>query len=189
MKGKIISSAELEALTDGTFESELKSKKKLIDKNESNVSKPVERNGAGKPSLIFNKLGKGLNNKQKRILEKLNKQDTVFEFDKKEVSMKDLAALTAETGDEFSMFTKNGKRLVFRGNPVEIKALKESKGKELNNLGYKWSGHTHPLSTDMPNLDCLDCSEGDLAFLEQFNQDGSVIYNSKGQHRRFSKND
>ena len=57
--------------------------------------------------------------------------------------MSDLSALTAQTGDEFAMFTKGKERLIIRGNAYNVN-VDEAFAKELSRLGYKWSGHTHP---------------------------------------------
>jgi len=48
--------------------------------------------------------------------------------------------------------------------------------------GYKWSGYTHPGI----DFNCLFSSDGDRTILKQFNQDTSVIYNSKGQFLTFA---
>lgn len=96
--------------------------------------------------------------------------------------MSDLSALTAETGDEFALFTKGNKRLVIRGNKNSVN-IDVEKAVELANAGYKWSGHTHPGT----EIFCLQPSDGDYGILSQFKQDISVIYNSKGSFRVFGK--
>lgn len=37
-------------------------------------------------------------------------------MNKGDVSLNDLAALTAKTGDEFAMFTRGSQRIIIRGN-------------------------------------------------------------------------
>ena len=97
---------------------------------------------------------------------------------KKDVSMLDLSALTAKTGDEFAMFTREGKRLIVRGNEKSIPLIQ----KELIALkeqGYRWSAHTHPGFTDID----LIASDGDKRVLKLFNQSNSVIYNAAGRYK------
>ena len=118
---------------------------------------------------------KELSTKQKNILDKLPDYGSSATFNKRDVSMLDLAALTAETGDEFAMFTRKGGRLIFRGdtNGVPIRPHELNK---LSNQGYRWSGHTHPGNTP----DRLIASDGDLEALKHFRQDRSAVYNSYG---------
>ena len=117
----------------------------------------------------------------KTLLDRLPKTGSRVVVRKKDVSMKDLSALTASTGNEFAMFTKGGERLIVRGNayrtPIGIKDAKE-----LREEGYRWSGHTHP------GIDhnCLQASSGDIEVLNVFGQEFSVIYNSIGAYQVFS---
>lgn len=149
----------------------------------NNIDSPIEqRNTAkGNPNAIL-QIGRPLNNRQKKILENLDKYDSRVIVNKKTVNMKDLSALTAYTGDEFAMFTKGGERLVIRGNSSSVN-IDIEKAIELNKRGYKWSGHTHPgvdWNSSMP-------SGGDKEILRCFKQETSVIYDSKGKYRTFEK--
>jgi hypothetical protein len=92
--------------------------------------------------------------------------------------MMDLAALTAKTGDEFAMFTLGAKRLVVRGDAKYVN-IDTEKAAKMNAQGYKWSGHTHVKVGDVLP------SDGDRVVLGAFEQEGSVIYDSEGRHRRF----
>ena len=96
--------------------------------------------------------------------------------------MADLSALTAKTGDEFAMFTKGNSRMIARGNSIGVN-IDTAEAKRLNKKGYKWSGHTHPgtgINTTIP-------SSGDKEILQCFDQEQSVIYDSKGNFRTFEK--
>ena len=119
---------------------------------------------------------------QKKLLERLPKFDSVTTVRKKSVSMSDLAAITAETGDEFAMFTKGGERLIIRGNSNSVN-VDINRAKELSEQGYKWSGHTHPGIV----ADFATPSQGDKDILKLFKQRTSVIYNSTGYFRTFDK--
>ena len=97
---------------------------------------------------------------------------------KNEVSMSDLAAITAKTGDEYAMFTKGGERLIIRGNKRSVHITPED-ALDLAENGYRWSGHTHPGTNDF----VLTPSKGDIKVLKKFNQDHTVIYNSLGRFK------
>ncbi len=148
------------------------------------ISAPIEQRNTGKgnPNAIqlFNV---DLNKRQKQLLEKLDSFDARTTVKKKNVNFKDLSALTAKTGDEYAMFTKGNKRLIIRGNSKMVN-INSKEAKKLMADGYRWSGHTHPGNTDL----CLTASDGDLLILNAFEQERSVIYNSKGQYHLFYGN-
>ena len=95
--------------------------------------------------------------------------------------MNDLSALTAYTGDEFALFTKGNERLIIRENAVSVN-IDIEQAKQMAQQGYRWSGHTHP----GVDFNCLFSSDGDRTILKQFEQNTSVIYNSKGQFLTFA---
>ncbi len=147
----------------------------------ANISKPIEQRNTGKgnPNAI-QLFDVDLNKRQQKLLDKLDSFDSKTIVKKKNVNLKDLSALTAKTGDEYAMFTKGNERLIIRGNSRMVNITAE-KAKELANEGYKWSGHTHPGGTSL----CMIASDGDRLILNAFNQERSVIYNSKGQYQLF----
>ncbi len=149
----------------------------------SSIDSPIEQrhNGKGNPNAI-NIFGAELNNRQKSLLEKLPEFDSRVIVPRDSVNMSDLAALTAETGSEFAMFTRKGDRLVIRGNTNMVNIDIES-AMQLAEDGYRWSGHTHP---GMDFL-AMQPSDGDYAILDCFRQETSVIYNSKGDFRTFER--
>lgn len=71
------------------------------------IRSPIEQRSTakGNPNAILI-WGQPLNNRQMRILERLPEYDARMTVRKRNVSMRDLAALTAETGCEYAMFTK-----------------------------------------------------------------------------------
>jgi len=145
------------------------------------VSSPIEQGrttGDGEPWAIT-RYGKPLSDRQQAILDKLQKYDSFDWFNKRDVSMMDLAALTAKTGDEFAMFALGSRRLVVRGNADSVN-IGEGKAAEMSAQGYRWSGHTH--------IGSLIASKGDKRVLSAFtNQKTSVIYNEEGEFSRFYK--
>lgn len=153
------------------------------DSIESPIQSPIEQRhtGKGKPNAILT-FGTELNNRQKELLNMLPDFNSQVTVNKKTVNMVDLSALTSQTGDEFAMFTKGKDRLIIRGNARMVQ-INVEKAKELAKQGYKWSGHTHP------GIDFISMqpSDGDYSILDCFNQNNSVIYNSKGEFRTFEK--
>jgi hypothetical protein len=115
---------------------------KMFDK--TNIHSPIERGNTGKgnPNAILH-FDRPLNNRQQSLLNALPAYDSQVSIRKKDVSMVDLSALTAHTGDEYAMFTKGSKRLVIRGNAEQVN-IDVARARRLNTEGYKWSGHTHP---------------------------------------------
>lgn len=153
----------------------------------ASIEKPIElpieqRNtGKGNPNAILT-FGIDLNNRQKIILDKLPDFDSRIIVKKKSINMADLSAFTASTGQEFAMFTKGEERLIIRGNEKMVN-ISVDDAKKLAELGYKWSGHTHP---GMDFL-CMQPSDGDYSILNCFKQNNAVVYNSKGDFRTFEK--
>ena len=135
--------------------------------------------GVGEPWAIL-RHGKPLNNRQQGLLDKLPEYGSRVVVGKDDVSMMDLSALTAKVGVEFAMFTRGQERLIVRGDERRVN-ISAHKAVELNRMGYKWSGHTHPGD----GLNVLRSSPGDDTILKAFNQRTSVIYNSVGQYRTF----
>lgn len=147
----------------------------------SSIEVPIEQQhtGKGNPNAIL-MFDVELNSRQKKLLDSLPDYDSRVIVPKESVNMSDLSALTAKTGDEFAMFTRSESRLVIRGNSKEVNIDPEA-AKSLNKQGYKWSGHTHPGTSDF----VLTASDGDKSVLQCFDQEQSVIYNSLGHFRTF----
>jgi len=151
--------------------------------NINSIDSPIEqRNTAkGNPNAIL-MFDRPLNNRQQKLLNSLQTYDTRVIVAKKSVNMKDLAALTAVTGDEFAMFTKGSERLIIRGNKNSVN-IDVKQALKLNSQGYKWSGHTHP---GIGN-NCLQASPGDYEILRCFKQKVAYIYNSQGNYLEFER--
>ncbi len=151
----------------------------------SAIEQPIEQQhtGKGNPNAIMT-FDMPLNNRQQKLLDDLPEFDSRVTVPKKSVNMSDLSALTAKTGDEFAMFTKGEERLIIRGNSKKVN-INIDEAKALSEKGYKWSGHTHPGVDD----NCLMPSKGDKDILAVFDQETSVVYNSKGNYLTFVKED
>lgn len=169
----------------------------LVDKNGSDVlreasksstismsiDKPINArdSSVGKPVAI-GVFDARLSKRQEALLESLNGYNSRVTVGKRDVSMKDLSALTAKTGDEFAMFTKGGERLIVRGNSVRVQIDTEEAAR-LATAGYRWSGHTHPGADELTKM----ASDGDIRVLTAFGQERSVIYDSLGRHEIFRR--
>lgn len=151
------------------------------NKQKNKINAPINaRNTAtGRPTAIAQH-GVQLSKQQRALLDKLDGYDSRVIVDKRSADMTDLAALTAETGDEFAMFTRGSERLIVRGNSSSVN-IDIDNARELAQNGYKWSGHTHPGH----DYNCLIASDGDYAILEAFGQTTGVTYNSLGQYLTF----
>ena len=154
---------------------------KMRGDNVPTIRQPIEQRNTGKgsPNAMLH-FDRPLNNRQMRLLEQLPVFDSRATVRKKDVNMRDLAALTAQTGDEYALFTRKGERQVIRGSAA-MTNIDEQTAREMAAAGWRWSGHTHP-GTD---LFCLYSSEGDRLVLDAFGQETSVIYNSLGQWLTF----
>jgi hypothetical protein len=151
----------------------------LIGVDIDTINSPIEQgrtDGVGEPWAIT-RHGKPLNDRQQALLDRLPEYDSRATVDKDDVSMMDLAALTAKTGDEFAMFTQGARRLIVRGDSEHV-AIDTDKAAEMNAQGYKWSGHTHTKGL-MP-------SKGDKEVLRGFGGERSVIYDTMGKRNLFT---
>ena len=147
------------------------------------IGSPIEqRNTAkGNPNAIV-QYARPLNNRQKSLLDALPIYDSRVTVSKGDVNMRDLAALTAQTGVEYALFTRRGERMIVRGNSMLTNIGPES-AKEMADAGWRWSGHTHPGLERMTTT----ASTGDYVVLAAFGQKRSVILNSKGLYEVFGE--
>jgi len=79
---------------------------KSVDMN--SINSPIEQGMRGRPSAILHHEDAGLSARQQALLDKLPNTADECTVKKNDVTMTDLSALSAVTGDEFAMFTKNG---------------------------------------------------------------------------------
>ena len=157
---------------------------KSVDKPTiARIKSPIEQRNSGKgnPNAILH-FDRPLNRRQTAILNALPSFDSRTTVKKRDVNMRDLAALTAQTGCEYAMFTRKGERLIVRGNGYMTNIDAET-ARKMAADGWRWSGHTHP-GVDFL---CTQPSDGDYTILEQFFHNNSVIYNSRGEFRTYER--
>ena len=154
------------------YEVENSEKRGTISNMSGIINKPIEQ---AHPSDV--RWGKELSKRQQSILDQLPNYGDRVTVNKRDVSMLDLSSMTAKTGDEFAMFTRQEKRLIVRGSKENI-PLSEIDLLKLRDDGYKWSGHTHPGFMGAN----LIASQGDKDVLSLFEQGNSAIYNAAGRY-------
>jgi hypothetical protein len=135
---------------------------------------------ASTPTEILFGAGK-LSNRLTAILEKIPEEGAVTIVKKGQFSLRDLAALTAQTGDEFAIFTRGPQRMIIRGTKSTVPIFEEDAAK-LAAEGWRWSGHSHPGTQRY----ILKASEGDMAVLGASGGKMSVIVNSVGEFSQFT---
>ena len=145
------------------------------------IERPIEQRNTGKgnPNAILH-FDRPLSARQVRLLAQLPEYDSRAVVRKRDVNMRDLAALTAFTGVEYAMFTKRSERFVIRGNAymtnIDIEAAQK-----LAREGYRWCGHTHPGM----DINVRTASPGDYEILHAFGQKYSVVYDAMGRFEVF----
>ena len=144
-----------------------------ISSRSDSINNPIEQ--AHPVDAIW---GKALNKRQQSLLDRTPNYGDQLLVKKRDVSMLDLAAMTAKAGVEFALFTRKGKLLIVRGDGKQV-PLYDSDLEYLRDNGYRWSGHTH---SGNRGVDLLS-SEGDKRALIIMKQRNSVIYNAAGKHR------
>lgn len=147
------------------------------------IETPIEQRNSGKgnPNAILH-FDRPLDRRQTALLDALPGYDSRTTVKKRDVNMRDLAALTAHTGDEYAMFTRKGERMIVRGNQ-QMTNISVDEAQEMALNGWRWSRYTHPGASPF----CLYPSEGDRMILAAFGQETSNIYNSAGQWTIFGE--
>ncbi len=139
----------------------------------------------GNPRAIVRGVGE-LSSSQRAILSQLDSPGAQVLLRKSSVTQTDLAALTAETGDEFAMFTTGGRRLVVRGRPEGYHGIIDGDwAASMRAQGWRWSAHSHPIYEGVPTRNFLRSSAEDQALIGIFGQNQSAIMNSVGERRLF----
>ena len=155
---------------------------KSIDKPTiARIKSPIEQRNSGKgnPNAILH-FDRPLNRRQTAILNALPSFDSRTTVKKRDVNMRDLAALTAHTGCEYATFTRKGERLIVRGNGYMTNIDAET-ARKMAADGWRWSGHTHP-GTD---INVRIASPGDVEILKAFGQEYSLICDAAGKFEIF----
>ena len=155
------------------------------DEHVDAIHAPIEQRNTGKgnPNAMAH-FDRPLNNRQQRLMDQLQDFDSRVTTRKREVSLRDISALTEKTGVEYALFTRRGERMVVRGND-HMTNIDQETARKMASEGWHWSGHSHP------GFDyfCLIPSDGDKLILQVFGQEQSCIVNSLGQRNTFRKDE
>lgn len=117
---------------------------------------------------------------QQKILDMLPKTNMFARVKKKDVSLDDLAALSAKQKCEFSLFTKGKNSIVLRGDYNSCN-IGQTLAEEVVGNKWEWVGHSHPTVTD------LAPSQADKIALKNFPwQQKSSIIDLKGKVIEFT---
>lgn len=136
----------------------------------------------GDPETIYEGGGR-LSKRQETLLAQLHAPGDLIVVRKRDVSLRDISALTAHEHVEFALFTRNGERMVVRGARSTV-PITPGDASRLARQGWRWSGHSHPGITDAG----ISASDSDKVVLRAFGQERSVVVNSVGRYREFTWN-
>ena len=118
--------------------------------------------------------------RQEAIYQKIPNRNDAEIFRKKHVNIKDLAALTAYTGDEFALFYKGKRAIVVHGSPSNCNVYGETYDTIIREK-WVWIAHSHPTTTK------LKPSPSDVDSLKLFTwQKESSIIDLKGKIINFT---
>lgn len=124
-----------------------------------------------------------LKEKQKLLLGGLEKAGDFVQLKKKDVSLDDLAALSAHQKCEFAIFTKGKNRILLRGNYNSCN-ISETLSKIVLDKKWEWTGHSHPTITR------ISASQADRNALKHFTwQKESSIIDLKGNTITFTSDE
>ena len=106
-----------------------------------------------------------LSPRQSGLLARLSSDGARTLVNRADVSIRDIAALTAKTGDEFAIFTNGSRRLILRGNDGRIQISAELLN-QLKSEGWRWTAHSHPSVDGIGFEQIARASSGDQAVLK-----------------------
>jgi hypothetical protein len=129
-----------------------------------------------------------LSTRQAGLLARLSSDGARTIVNKADVSIRDIAALTAKTGDEFAIFTNGSRRLILRGDNGRIQISAELLN-QLKSEGWRWTAHSHPSVDGIGFEQIARASAGDQAVLKALGQEQSLIVNARGDINIFTQAD
>ena len=121
-----------------------------------------------------------LRREQKKLLEQVPEVGNWTKLRKKQVSVKDLAALTASTGHEFAVFTGKSSKILIHGTSKSWH-IPHDAWEIIKSNQYEWTAHSHPTMTK------ITVSPEDRETLKLFTwQEKSTIIDLKGNTKEFT---
>jgi hypothetical protein len=144
------------------------------------IARP-RQSGVGNPGAVADGTAQ-LGARQNRLLSQLSGDGARIVVPKDGISIQDIAALTAKTGDEFAIFTKGNERMVLRGNADRIE-ISPQLLQQLKSEGWRWSAHSQPGNQIADAV----ASAADQRVLRELGQNQSLIVNSRGDVNIFTQ--
>ncbi len=144
------------------------------------IARP-RQSGVGNPGAVFDRTAP-LGARQNGLLNQLAGDGARITVPKDAVSIQDIAALTARTGDEFAIFTKGNERMILRGNGDRIEVSPQLL-QQLKSEGWRWSAHSQPGT----RIGDAVASASDQRLLRELGQNQSLIVNSRGDTNIFTQ--
>ncbi len=144
------------------------------------IARP-RQSGIGNPGAIADGTAQ-LGARQNRLLSQLSGDGARITISKDGISIQDLAALSARTGDEFAIFTKGNERMVLRGNADRIEVSPQLL-QQLKTEGWRWSAHSQPGN----RIGDAVASAADQRVIRELGQNQSLIVNSRGDVNIFTR--
>jgi hypothetical protein len=144
------------------------------------IARP-RQSGIGNPGAVADGTAQ-LGARQNRLLSQLGGDGARITVPKEGISIQDIAALTARTGDEFAIFTKGNERMVLRGNADRIEVSPQLL-QQLKSEGWRWSAHSQPGN----RIGDAVASASDQRVLRELGQNQSLIVNSRGDVNIFTQ--
>lgn len=121
-----------------------------------------------------------LKTRHKRMLEMTSEPLSWAQFKSKSVHIRDIAALTAATGDEYAIFQRGGKKILLRGKG-SIWRIPQELQKKILDEQWSWDSHSHPI------MGVPYSSSEDRRTLRLFTwQTKSTIINLRGETLEFT---
>lgn len=123
----------------------------------------------------------GLSKARQEILNRVPEKGMYCDFKKDKITNRDLAYLSAATGDEFALFRGKHSDRLLRGNSMSCDIPPEIAKETVKE--FEWIAHTHvDMGPPIP-------SREDRETLRKFNQKESIIISHNGEEISFTSND
>jgi hypothetical protein len=164
-------------------ESEGLSRNRLNGDSADNVGIRSDTPASAAPSSV------NLNRHQRQLLEQLRQKGDFVELPKKMLRISDMTRLSAHERVEFALFTRGGQRILMRGDLNSV-PFTPGMAKKWAQQGWRWSGHTHPVSGESPLVQSSWRRGSDQGVLWRFSQYGrqrySAVYDWGKRYRVFT---
>lgn len=116
----------------------------------------------------------GLDKRRQNILRRLPESGSFYRYKRDSINTRDLAYLSAATGDEFALFRSKNEDILIRGNSSSCDMMPRELENEILNHRYEWVAHSHV------DRGALKASPGDRKTLSNLGQKKSKLVSIDG---------